>query len=341
MRVSISSLDPKFPAALRYPGGPTDLEAIGEDAETLDRLVAPIAIVGTRRPSPEAWQYTHWLAGCLARSGATIVSGGAYGIDTAAHEGALAAGGRTIAFLPTSVDAFSPAGNSALFKRIAQRGALVGFRKKGDEPRFHERNAAMAAIVEHVIMVSAPLKSGARNTADEARRRGRVLWVVPGAPWDATMAGNAIELTLGAHPLISPQSILRQLGLRQHNVGSHKDVAWKTKWTSSPRDPNPAPPPRTATVVTDPSPPASPLPPGLFSIRAGRPLEDRLTMETILPAPEERRLLEALSNGPGTVDDLVLRTALPVAPVRALLLTWTVEGVVREGPVGLFRLLNR
>ncbi len=330
MRVRISSLDRRFPPALRFKGGPTHLEAIGELAERLD-VPMPIAIVGTRRPAPEAWQYTYWLSAELARHGATIVSGGAFGIDSAAHEGALSVGKPTIAVLPTSVDRYSPAANADLFNRIARTGALIGFRETRDEPRFHERNAAIAAMVEDVIVVAAPVRSGARNTANEARKRGRNLWAVPGSPWDATMAGCAMELLLGARYLVSPLPILAARGIDYETT--HKDVLVKELWRSAPCDPNPAPP-RDPTVVTEARAPASPLPP------IARPPRQRLTTETLLPAPEERRLFEALAEGPATVDELVLRTALPVAPVRALLLTWTVEGVVREGPVGLFRLLN-
>lgn len=332
MRVRISSLDPRFPGRLRYPGGPDHVEAEGPLADSLERLRCPIAIVGTRKPSAEARTYTFWLAKTLAEAGATIVSGGAYGIDTAAHEGALAANQPTVAVLPTSVDAFSPAGNSALFRRIRATGALVGFRQKGDLPRFHERNAAIAALVNDVIVTAAPVRSGARNTAAEARRREHcTLWVVPGAPWDPTMAGCAIELTLGAEALISPQPIMRKRDLPQEGVSTHNVVATRRAWQS--RVTTSEAPASVVTIARD-----------ARDTREARDAREaprqRLTTETLLPAPEERRLLHALAEGPGTVDDLVLRTALPVAPVRALLLTWTVEGVVREGPVGLFRLLN-
>jgi DNA processing protein len=269
VRVRISSLDKKFPAALRFKGGPTHLEAIGELAEKLD-VPMPVAIVGTRRPRPEAWQYTYWLAAELAKKGATIISGGAYGIDSAAHEGALSVGKPTIAFLPTSVDRYSPAGNSGLFNRIAATGALIGFRETRDEPRFHERNAAIAAMVDDVIMVAAPMKSGARNTANEARHRGKNLWVVPGSPFDATMAGCAMELLLGAKPIVSPQPILHARGL-QYGI-THQQVILKELWRSAPFDPNPAPP--LEPLVTEPLRPASaPTPIAYSSLKRPRTME--------------------------------------------------------------------
>lgn len=334
MSKRIESLDRQFPARLRYPKGPDHLEVAGPLARDLDFLPAPVAIVGTRRPPPEAWRYTFWLAATLARRGATIVSGGAYGIDAAAHEGALSVNGRTLAVLPTSVDRFSPAGNSALFRRIVVQGGLVGFLERGSKPRFHERNAAIAALSDHVIVVSAPLESGARNTAAEARRFARGLWLVPGAPWDPAMQGNLLEMRDTARPLISPAPILQGLGLDQHGVGSDLDVLWSQPWQDAPYDPNPAPPSRRVTSSSSTASSSTPLPCPRVS------LAGRHTAESLLPPPDERRLLDALREGPMSIDQLVLATGLPVGPVRALLLTWTVEGVTREGPFGVFRLAN-
>ncbi len=321
--VRIHSLERQFPSRLRYPKGPDQVEVAGPLARGLDFLCAPVAIVGTRRPPPEAWRFAYWLAATLARKGATIVSGGAYGIDAAAHEGALSVRGRTLAVLPTSVDRFSPAGNSALFRRIVVEGGLVGFLARDDRPRFHERNAAIAALSDHVVMVSAPLKSGARNTAADARRFSRGLWIVPGAPWDLAMQGNVLDQSGTARPLVSPAPILAALGLDQSGVGTDSEVLWARPWQDAPDDPNPAPPPR----VTSERPPASPSPPRV-----------RQTEESLAPSPDERRLLEALRDGAKSIDEVVLATSLPVAQVRALLLTWTVRGVTREGPFGVFRL---
>jgi DNA processing protein len=330
VRLKLAANDPKFPERLRYPGGPQYIEAIGSHADRLDAISEGVAIVGTRQPSPEAWQFAYWLAATLAKAGATIISGGAYGIDAAAHEGALSVGAPTIAFLPTHVDKFSPAGNAALFNRIAQNGALIGGREEKRKPLFHVRNGFIAALAEDIIVVSAPLKSGARNTAEHARKLNRRLWVVPGSPWDKTMEGCALELKLGAHPLLSPLPIVRALGLDEDNVPIDNDVAWNKPWCDAPLDPNPAPPEvgSRAHRVTERGAPAS------LPTRAGRPA----TLELNLPGPDERLLVNSLREGPATVDELVLRTGLAVGAVRVLLLTWTVEGVVREGPPGLFRL---
>lgn len=364
--------DTAFPDRLRYPGGPFTIEAIGPLADRLGALEAPVTIVGTRRPSPEAWRHAHWLAAELAKAGATILSGGAYGIDAAAHEGALSVGGQTVALLPGSIEQWVPAGNSALFRRVRDAGALVALHDEPGKPRFHDRNAALAALSDHVVVVASGFRSGARNTAREARKRGRMLWVVPGAPWDETMQGNALELFSGALPLVSPWQIASSAGLPAGELAPPSDAVFARLWARHPFDPNPIPtapapdplearraqaaaePPgtsvrldrrgastRSATrpAVTREEGPASTLTASTPEPRRSRARGARVeTVATSLPSPDERRLHEALREGPSTIDALVLRTGLPVGALRSLLLTWTVQGITREGPPGLFRL---
>jgi DNA processing protein len=338
--LTLLATDTKFPARLRYKRGPVKLEAIGLLGDRLDALEKPVAVVGTRTPSSRAWQYAYWLSARLAEKGATIVSGGAYGIDSAAHEGALSVGGRTVAILPGAIDKWQPAGNSALFRRIVSGGgALVAFLDRHEKPRYHERNAAIAALSDHVIVAAAPLQSGARNTAAEARARDKNLWIVPGAPWDASMAGCNLELAIGsARALVMPS----QLGFEKDDVQPPIDLFLRVPWLDAPTDPNPRPEhfgelrSRSA-VVTERRPRASSSP----GAAEGRlPREPPRTLELAFASPDERSVLEALQNGPRTVDELCLATSLPVTRLAGLLLTWTVDGVVREGPLGLYRLIN-
>lgn len=203
--------DPRFPTRLLDVDPPDLLVADGPLAAHLGQMQA-VAVVGTRRPSVEALDFTRTLAAQLAGAGFVVVSGGARGIDTAAHEGALAGGGRTVAVLPSAIDAWVPAENASLFRRIREGGALVALVERRQRPRFFARNAVIAGLAEHVVVTAAPMESGARNTALHARKAGRTLWVVPGAPWDPCMAGCGIELTIGgAHPLIAPAQLLRHL----------------------------------------------------------------------------------------------------------------------------------
>ncbi len=163
------------------------------------------AVVGTRRATPDALALAGRLAADLARRGVTIVSGGAAGIDAAAHLAALDAGGRTVAVLGTGVDVIFPRGHAGLFARIARQGALVSELLPGTGPRrgfFPTRNRIVAGLAAETIVVQAPLRSGACLTARAARRFGRpVRVVVPPVPDDPAWAGNAALLAEGCLPL--------------------------------------------------------------------------------------------------------------------------------------------
>jgi DNA processing protein len=319
-------LDRSYPARLRDLAPPPPfVEACGVLAGALDALPPSVAIVGTRDPLPEAADFARRLARAVAAAGGVVVSGGAIGIDHAAHEGAIEAGGATLVVLPAGVDEWTPPRHRYLFERCLEVGALVAIRERGTPVHrafYLQRNAVIAALADHVVVVACPVVSGARSTAQAARTLGRALWVVPGAPWDATMAGCAAELAIGARALDTPSRFLRAVGL-----GASRDDA---------RALEPVPPPALPRTRARRNAPAS-------EERSGRAPSsiDSSAVPTIQPAnSSEKALLDALASGPSCIDALVLQTALGVAELRALLLTWTVEGVVREGPAGVFSLPN-
>jgi DNA processing protein len=137
------------------------------------------------------------MARGLARTGAAIVSGGALGIDAAAHEGALAEGAATFAVLGCGTDVVYPDRHGDLFARIARSGGLVSEYAPGTPPRagqFPARNRLIAGLAEAVIVVEAALRSGALITARWARTMGRPLIAVPGSPGTDTLlrAGRAL-----------------------------------------------------------------------------------------------------------------------------------------------------
>jgi DNA processing protein len=190
--------DPAFPSELGDAQPPVrELSLRG----VLPSLEHAVAIVGTRTPDPHALRFAHRLAAELAEAGCTIVSGGALGIDSAAHRGALEARGKTIAVLPTGVERPYPRGNHALFRTIVEHGALVSEgqgSRPGYDSAFLERNRIIAALARCVVIVQAPQKSGALSTAAHAKRIGRPLWVVPQAPWEPRGAGCLTLLSQGA-----------------------------------------------------------------------------------------------------------------------------------------------
>jgi DNA processing protein len=145
-----------------------------------------VAVVGARGPSRPNLAFARELALRLATRGLVIVSGGARGIDAAAHEGALAAGGRTIAVMGSGLDRPYPPEHAPLFRRIvAGGGALVSPFESDTEPRrsyFPKRNEVIAGWAQAVVVVEAALVSGSLSTAAAARRRQRPVFAVVGSP---------------------------------------------------------------------------------------------------------------------------------------------------------------
>ena len=142
-----------------------------------------VAIVGSRLTTPYGQQTARRLAYQLAYVGVTVVSGGARGIDTAAHQGALSAKGRTIAVLGNGINLVFPPENVDLFERIAAQGAVMTqfpFNRRADKQSFPIRNRIVAGMTLGTVVVEANLSSGALITANMAVENGRQVFAVPG-----------------------------------------------------------------------------------------------------------------------------------------------------------------
>lgn len=142
-----------------------------------------IAVVGSRFASTYGKITTEGLSRDLARNGLAVVSGMARGIDTVAHKGAMAAGGRTIAVLGSGIDVIYPPENRALYEEICRHGAVVSELPMGTEPlseNFPARNRIISGISMGVVVVEASLKSGSLITASCAAEQGRDVFAVPG-----------------------------------------------------------------------------------------------------------------------------------------------------------------
>jgi DNA processing protein len=165
-----------------------------------------VAIVGSRRPSPYGEAVAEQLAADLARAGVVVVSGLALGIDAAAHRGALAGGGVTVAVMGTGVDIVYPAAHGKLAEEIvAAGGALVSQFPDGTAPRRHNfpaRNWTMAALSDAVVVVEAAEGSGALITADAALELHKEVLAVPGSVFS--------PLSVGTHQLIRDGALLVQ-----------------------------------------------------------------------------------------------------------------------------------
>ncbi|RYG44464.1 DNA-processing protein DprA, partial [bacterium] len=158
----------------------------------------------------------HKFAETLARAGVTVISGGALGIDTAAHQGALAGGGRTVAVFGTAIDREYPAVNASLFREIEAKGGLLSAYACGTptrDYRFLQRNGLVAALSLAVLVVEAPPRSGALHTAHLAADMGRDVFVVP-ADIDRRSFHGAFGLMRdGAQICWNPAQILEVLGV--------------------------------------------------------------------------------------------------------------------------------
>lgn len=165
-----------------------------------------VAIVGSRAATSYGTTAATDLGAELAEAGFTIVSGGAYGIDAAAHSGAMAATGPTVAVLANGVDVAYPQGNSRLFDRIADQGLLVSELAPGHHPtrmRFLSRNRLIAGLSVGTVVVEAALRSGARNTASWALGCSRVLMAVPGSIESAMSTAPHLMIRNGQAMLVT------------------------------------------------------------------------------------------------------------------------------------------
>ncbi|MEZ4358616.1 MAG: DNA-processing protein DprA [Kofleriaceae bacterium] len=167
-----------------------------------------VAVVGSRRASAGGVALAEAISQGLARRGVAVVSGGALGIDAAAHRGALAARGQTVAVLGTGLDVVYPDRHGALFEQISQHGALLTSFAPGTPPRrsnFVARNAIISGLCQATVVVEAELRSGSLSTARWARKQGRVVCAVPGS------AGAELLLGAGAHLVRTADDVLAAL----------------------------------------------------------------------------------------------------------------------------------
>jgi DNA processing protein len=160
-----------------------------------------VAVVGTRRASPDGLEVARSLGRGLAAAGVAVISGMALGVDSAAHEGALQAGGPTVAVLAGGADVAYPRSKRALHGRIREHGAVLSEAPPGFVPRrwcFPARNRIIAGLASVTIVVQAAVRSGSLITAELAMDLGRDVAAVPGSPLDWRSAGANALLRDGA-----------------------------------------------------------------------------------------------------------------------------------------------
>lgn len=207
----VTAIDEEYPRALREIYDPPLALYVRGTLDEKDRHA--IALIGSRRTTHYGRQVADRLAYQLGRIGYVVVSGLARGIDTAAHEGALKSGGRTIAVLGGALDKLYPSENTALAEAIEKNGAVISEFPLGREPdrtTFPMRNRIVSGLSLGVVVVEAGFKSGAMHTADSALEQGRSVFAVPGRIDSSSSRGAHQLIKNGARLVEDVDDILQE-----------------------------------------------------------------------------------------------------------------------------------
>lgn len=215
----VTLADKSYPPLLRsITGRPPLLYVRGQLVESDDKC---LAIVGTRKPSKYGWDAAYHLAFHISQQQATIVSGLAQGIDSAAHRGALKAGGRTIAVMATGIDKIYPRDNTDLVEEIIEQGAIVTEMPIGAAPlgrNFPRRNRIISGMSLGVLVAEAPEKSGSMITVTSANEQGRDVFAVPHNIFSKTGRGSNRLIQDGAKLVMNVSDVLDELNIMHLNT---------------------------------------------------------------------------------------------------------------------------
>ena len=297
----VAAGEPLYPALLaetHYP--PLVLYRRGE---LPDPLTPAVAVVGSRKATPYGLEVSRWFARELAERGIIVVSGAAYGIDSAAHRGALEAGGRTVSVLGCGPDIAYPRSNAGLFKEIEQSGCVLSEYPPGtrpNKPHFPARNRIIAGISLGVAVIEAAAGSGALLTAEFALSEGREVMAVPGGILSPCSAGTNGLIRNGAALVAHPDDILTDLGLLSDRLFSDRAGCARGSTSEGPD-------------------------PGGFSRGPGGEATGR-----------DGLFLEALTRGAADIEEMSRRVGATAAETMSALARLEVGGLVRRGAGGIY-----
>ena len=308
--------DADYPVRLRNIFEPPCLLYVKGQLPAFDEEAA-VAMVGTRKATPYGIESAEKLAFGLAKQGALVVSGAAYGIDASAHRGALRAGARTVAVLGNGIDVVYPAGNEWLYRDIAASGALISEYPPGTSAEgwhFPIRNRIISGLCLATVVVEAPEeRSGALITANTALEQGRDVFAVPGAI-DAPMSRgcNRLIADSAAGLVMDSWDILREYEAQYphklhcdrvelpHTLGYQARSEEQAKAAAKEQEKEKLP----ALDLNDP----------------GSALSD-----------DQIDILRVLKDGALQVDDVIEKTQLPTRRVLSALTVLEIDGYVRQG----------
>jgi len=291
----LTCLDPGYPALLKEIPDPPALLFVHGDPEYLTQ--PQLAVVGSRNPSRDGAALAREFSAHLASCGLTITSGLATGIDGAANQGALQAGGSTVAVTGTGLDRVYPAQHRELAHQIAENGALVSEFPPGTLPlpgNFPRRNRLISGLSLGTLVVEAALRSGSLITARTALEQGREVFAIPGTIHNPLARGCHALIREGAKLVETGDHVLEELASLVSLCLSHTE----------------------GTVTSKPE-----------NCESGKPTE---------PGAEYVQLLDQMGYEPVSVDQLVHRSGLTPEQVSSMLLLLELEDFIATSPGGRY-----
>jgi DNA processing protein len=291
----IHARDARYPAALKAIYDPPPVLYVKGTLTRADSLA--MAIVGSRRCTHYGTEQANRFSHLLASAGFTIVSGLARGIDTAAHRGALAAAGRTIAVQGCGLANIFPPENKALFEQITENGAVISELPLGYEPlaeNFPGRNRIIAGLSMGVLVIEATARSGALISAQAALENNREVMAVPGRIDSPASSGCHKLLKQGARLVDGIDEIMDALGHVGEGLKSYADTA---------------------------------------ATKAEQEAQGMLfDLSRLQLAPQESALLEQLNSEPVHVEELIQLTGLPPGKIHAAVISLQLKGLIKQLP---------
>ncbi len=279
-----------------------------------------IGIVGTRKASATGMRSARKYGGQIAACGGLVVSGGAAGGDTMALEGALETGKPVACVFGCGVDVYYPAANRKLFEQIAVQGCLLSEyppKTEANSWHFPQRNRILSGLSNGVLVVEAPLRSGALITARLAMEQGRDVYVIPGNVEETACAGsNALLQEYGVAALSGWDAV------KEYQPAYPGTVARREAAVVQP-------------AVPEPVKPAVPAEPDKKSVdKKEKSTYSVVHTPGISLNPQEQTVYETIDRPGITTDEVIDKTGLPAGKVKAILTKLAVKGCIQQDPGG-------